>query len=109
MLSLPRLMAPAASSLSTTVAFTPGTHWSNIFDDIVVCVPVVEREAREQSKTLEAHWAHMLVHGTLHLLGYDHIEDADAEAMEALESRILTSLNYPCPYRGDLAQEQASA
>ena len=80
-----------------------------LLGDIVVCVPVVQREAQEQSKTLEAHWAHMLVHGTLHLLGYDHIEDAEAEAMEALESRILTSLNYPCPYRGDLAQEQASA
>lgn len=69
-----------------------------LLGDLVVCAPVVEREAREQRKTLEAHWAHMLVHGTLHLLGYDHIEPAEAEAMESLETRIMTRLNYPPPY-----------
>ena len=51
----------------------------------------------------------MLVHGTLHLLGYDHINDNDAEVMEALESRILGTLDYPCPYRGDHAEEPAGA
>lgn len=69
-----------------------------LLGDLVICAPVVAREAEEQGKSLEAHWAHMLVHGCLHLLGYDHIEDAEAEAMEALETRIITQLNYPPPY-----------
>ena len=70
-----------------------------LLGDLVVCAPVVAREATEQGKQLEAHWAHMLVHGTLHLLGYDHTNDADAEQMEALETDILTSLGYPDPYQ----------
>lgn len=69
-----------------------------LLGDLVVCAPVVEREALEQQKTLTAHWAHMLVHGTLHLLGFDHIDDDEAEAMEALETRILTSLGFDAPY-----------
>lgn len=69
-----------------------------LLGDLVICAPVVAREAEEQGKSVEAHWAHMLVHGCLHLLGYDHIEDAEAEAMEALETRIITQLNYPPPY-----------
>lgn len=68
--------------------------------DIVICAPVVRREADEQGKPLQAHWAHMTVHGTLHLLGYDHIEDAEAAIMEALETDILKQLEYPCPYAG---------
>jgi len=66
--------------------------------DIVVCAEVVAREADEQHKPLAAHWAHMLVHGTLHLLGYDHIDDTEAEEMEALERTILATLGYPDPY-----------
>ena len=66
--------------------------------DIVVCAPVVERQAREQAKTIEAHWGHMLVHGTLHLLGYDHIIPAEADAMEALELRILSQHGIADPY-----------
>jgi probable rRNA maturation factor len=66
--------------------------------DIVICAEVVEREAREQHKTSAAHWAHMIVHGTLHLLGYDHIDDADAGIMEALEIAILRELNFANPY-----------
>ena len=69
-----------------------------LLGDLVVCAPVVEREAGEQQKSLDAHWAHMLVHGTLHLLGYDHIEDAEAEEMEALETRIITGMGFPAPY-----------
>lgn len=69
-----------------------------LLGDLVVCAPVVESEAREQGKTLEAHWAHMLVHGTLHLLGYDHIDNDEAEVMEALETRLVTQLNFPAPY-----------
>lgn len=69
-----------------------------LLGDLVICAPVVEREAQEQSKTLDAHWAHMLVHGTLHLLGYDHVEDDEADVMEALETRLITLLNFPAPY-----------
>ncbi len=66
--------------------------------DVVVCAPVVAREAREQGKTLGAHWAHMVVHGTLHLLGYDHLAARDAKAMEALEVAILRGLEFHDPY-----------
>ena len=66
--------------------------------DIVICAPVVTREAEEQGKVLADHWAHMLVHGTLHLLGYDHIDDNDAEAMEALERKILGQAGIADPY-----------
>jgi probable rRNA maturation factor len=69
-----------------------------LLGDIVICAPVVRREAAEQHKTLAAHWAHMAVHGTLHLLGYDHIEESQAHAMELMESRILEQLNFDCPY-----------
>ncbi|HOY24289.1 MAG TPA: rRNA maturation RNase YbeY [Cellvibrio sp.] len=69
-----------------------------LLGDLVICAPVVEREAQEQGKTLDAHWAHMLVHGTLHLLGYDHVEDDEADVMEALETRLITQLNFPAPY-----------
>lgn len=70
-----------------------------LLGDLVVCAPVVEREAQEQGKTLHAHWAHMLVHGTLHLIGFDHIQDDEAETMEALEAQIITGLGYPAPYQ----------
>lgn len=80
-----------------------------LLGDIVVCVPVVLREAREQGKTPDAHWAHMTVHGTLHLLGYDHIEEHEAVAMEAMETDILARLDYPCPYQGEHSEEPAQA
>lgn len=67
--------------------------------DIAICSQVVEREARDQDKPLRSHWAHMVVHGVLHLLGYDHIEDAEALEMEALERDILASLGIEDPYR----------
>jgi probable rRNA maturation factor len=73
---------------------------SSLLGDIVVCAAVVEREAQEQNKSLQAHWSHMLVHGSLHLLGYDHIEDKQAEQMETMETTIMKSLGYPCPYSG---------
>ncbi len=69
--------------------------------DVVVCAGVVVREAAEQGKPLEDHWAHMLVHGTLHLLGYDHGDARDAELMEALEARILAAGNVKDPYSGE--------
>lgn len=77
-----------------------------LLGDLVICAPVVEQEAQEQNKTLAAHWAHMLVHGTMHLLGYDHIEDEQAEEMEALEADILTGMGYPDPYREQAASDQ---
>ena len=66
--------------------------------DIVICAPVVQSEAAEQGKAPEAHWAHMIVHGALHLLGYDHEEPPEAEAMESLEVRILSQRGIGDPY-----------
>lgn len=73
---------------------------SPLLGDLVICAPVVEREAREQGKAVAAHWAHMLVHGTLHLLGYDHGGAVQAREMEAREVEILAHLGYPDPYAG---------
>jgi probable rRNA maturation factor len=67
----------------------------------VICARIVAREAREQRKTLAAHWAHMVVHGTLHLLGYDHEVDDEAERMEQRERRVLKSLGFGDPYQDD--------
>jgi probable rRNA maturation factor len=66
--------------------------------DLAICAPVVAREAREQGKSLQAHWAHMVVHGVLHLLGYDHENDRDAVRMETKEAVILQQFGYPNPY-----------
>ena len=66
--------------------------------DLVICAPVVQREAREQGKPEAAHWAHLTVHGVLHLLGYDHQDEAQAQEMEAMEKRILETLGYGDPY-----------
>ena len=66
--------------------------------DLVICAPVVAREARQQGKSTEAHWAHMVVHGMLHLQGYDHQNDEQAGRMELLETEILDGLGYPAPY-----------
>ncbi len=70
-----------------------------LLGDIVICAPVLRAEAADQGKPLQDHWAHMLVHGTLHLLGYDHLDEADARKMEALEVRVLASGNIADPYR----------
>ena len=69
-----------------------------LLGDIAVCAEVINEEAREQRKTAEQHWAHMIVHGVLHLLGYDHIDDKDAQQMEAMEIRILEQLGFTDPY-----------
>lgn len=83
--------------LSFPAEFPPGLDIP-LLGDLVVCASVVADEAREQGKTLAAHWCHMVVHGCLHLLGYDHIEESEAEAMEMLETEILGRLGYPDPY-----------
>jgi probable rRNA maturation factor len=66
--------------------------------DLAICAPVVAREAREQHKPARAHWAHMVVHGVLHLLGYDHENDREANDMEARETAILKRFGYANPY-----------
>lgn len=70
-----------------------------LLGDIIICADVVKREAQEQAKPIDAHWAHMVVHGIFHLLGYDHENDADADVMEALESKTMQLLGYPDPYQ----------
>lgn len=70
-----------------------------LLGDLIICVPVVEREALEQNKKLNDHWAHLVIHGCLHLLGYDHIDDDEAEEMESLEITILKTLNIDNPYQ----------
>lgn len=69
--------------------------------DLVICAPLVAREALEQDKEEQAHWAHLVVHGVLHLLGFDHQQEMEAGQMEALETTLLTSLGYPNPYESE--------
>ena len=68
-----------------------------LLGDLVICRQVVEREAAEQEKPLMSHWAHMVVHGSLHLLGYDHIEDTEAEEIESLETQIMQGFGFDDP------------
>lgn len=81
-----------------TFALAEAPH---LVGDIALCVPVILREAREQNKTASAHFAHLTVHGVLHLQGYTHENNAEAELMEALEAKILTKLGYANPYLSD--------
>lgn len=93
------------SSTTNVLAFPanlPSDVDSRLLGDIVICAEVVNREAEEQHKTSEAHWAHMVVHGTLHLLGYDHVARNDARLMESRETDILRQLDFDCPYEGGL-------
>ena len=90
-----------ATGATNVLAFgfdAPEVPSVRILGDIVVCAPVAAREAREHAKRPDAHWAHLVVHGTLHLLGYDHDEPGSAGEMEALERKILGRLGYPDPY-----------
>lgn len=79
----------------------PSVVKTDLIGDLVLCHPVVVREANEQHKPLEHHYAHLVVHGVLHLLGYDHQDDAEAEEMEAEERHILNTLDIEDPYRMD--------
>ena len=76
-----------------------------LLGDLVICRQVVEKEAIEQQKPLDAHWAHLAIHGTLHLLGYDHLTDEEAEEMESLETQIMQSLGYEDPYLSEKLPE----
>jgi len=69
-----------------------------LLGDLVICKQVVEKEAMQQQKALTSHWAHMLIHGTLHLLGYDHIDDDEAEEMESIETKLMIKLGFSDPY-----------
>jgi probable rRNA maturation factor len=80
------------------IGLDPQDPIADLLGDLVICAEVVQREAREQCKTAQAHWAHMVVHGVLHLLDYDHLTERDAEEMETLESGILGTLEFPSPY-----------
>ena len=84
---------------ATNVLSFPYESGTTLSGDLVLCLPVLEREAQEQGKSLEAHSAHLIVHGMLHLQGYDHETGrAEAKRMEALEREILADLGYPDPY-----------
>ena len=87
----------ATNVLSFAAELPPGVPLP-ILGDLVLCAPVIAREAEEQGKPLKHHYAHMLVHGVLHLLGHDHMEEAEAEAMEAIEREVLAGLGIPDPY-----------
>jgi len=76
-----------------------------LLGDLIICAPLVAQEAQEQGKTVRAHWAHLVVHGVLHLRGYDHIDDSDAREMEDLERKIMAYLGFDDPYMdGGVAQ-----
>ena len=87
----------ATNVLSFPAELPPGVALP-LIGDLAICAPVVLREAAEQAKLPRDHWAHLTIHGVLHLLGYDHIDDAEANAMEALETRILAGLGIADPY-----------
>ena len=82
-----------------TFAYTEDEESETTQADIVLCTDVLEREAQEQKKPLEAHAAHLVVHGVLHAQGYDHEDAAEAEEMESIETEILAALGYPDPYK----------
>lgn len=80
--------------------FEPPIGWSGDYlGDLVICAPVVQREALEQRKSPRAHWAHLTVHGVLHLLGYDHLDPRDAQEMESREIQILQMMGFADPYQ----------
>jgi probable rRNA maturation factor len=83
---------------ATNVLTFPLTEDPHLMGDIIICAPVVEAEAKAQQKSLDAHFAHLTVHGILHLHGYDHETDPQAELMEGLETAIVTKLGYASPY-----------
>ncbi|AKJ41876.1 rRNA maturation RNase YbeY [Pragia fontium] len=95
-----RSMDKPTNVLSFPFEAPPGMEMP-LLGDLVICRQVVETEATEQNKILLAHWAHMVVHGSLHLLGYDHITDDDAEEMESLETEIMQELGYSDPYASE--------
>lgn len=92
-----RHKAGPTNVLSFPFEAPPGVS-SRLLGDLVICAEVAHREAQEQGKSLSAHWAHMVVHGVLHLRGYDHLTESQATGMETLETEIMARLGYPNPY-----------
>jgi probable rRNA maturation factor len=90
---------PGPTNILSFPVEVPESIELNLLGDLVVCAPVLEKEALEQHKALIDHWAHIIVHGVLHLLGYDHIDETQAELMESKEITILNTLNIENPYR----------
>ena len=88
----------ATNVLSFPAELPPGVPLPAV-GDLVICAPVVAREADAQGKPVLAHWAHLTVHGCLHLIGYDHEDDSQAAVMEPLETAILAGLGFPDPYQ----------
>lgn len=78
----------------------------NLLGDIVICAPIVFTEAEQQNKNPQAHWAHLIIHGVLHLLGYDHLKEKDAKEMESLEINLLARLGYSNPYEEDVIDNE---
>ncbi len=95
---------PYPTNVLSFPAALPDDIDSSLLGDVAICATIVKQEAMEQHKAIEAHWCHMVVHGLLHLQGFDHCNDDEAAIMEALETKILTGLAYPPPY--DNASEQ---
>jgi len=89
---------------TNVLSFSPADDWPDLagerkpVGDLVICAPVVDREAEEYGRPAEAHWAHIVIHGTLHLLGHDHEIDLDARAMESRERALLAGFGFPDPY-----------
>jgi probable rRNA maturation factor len=90
---------------ATNVLTFPLVEEPHLIGDIVLCAPVVLQEAKEQQKSIEAHFAHLTVHGVLHMHGYDHETEAEAELMEMLETEIITKFGYPDPYKENSQHE----
>ncbi|MEE9596512.1 MAG: rRNA maturation RNase YbeY [Acidiferrobacterales bacterium] len=92
-----RKRAEPTNVLSFPFEDPPGTQ-TDVLGDVVVCAPIVSSQAQTEGKPLSAHWAHMIVHGIMHLRGYDHESPEEANAMEHMETRILEGLGFPDPY-----------
>lgn len=88
-----------ATNVLSFPAEVPAQTGIELLGDVVICAPVAAREAREAGLEPRAHWAHLVVHGVLHLLGYDHAREGPARRMERLEARILRRLGFPDPHR----------
>lgn len=88
----------ATNILSFPFATPEGLAKLDLLGDLIVCAEVLEQEAKKQKKTLKDHWAHIIIHGTLHLIGYDHIDESDAMVMEKKEINILQQLSIANPY-----------
>ncbi len=88
----------SATNVLSFPADMPLVDGSRVLGDVVLCAPVIEQEASKQGKSLKAHWAHLVIHGLLHLLGFDHINGEQAKLMEAREIELLAHLGFSNPY-----------